>query len=613
MFVHIRGFGGEIPRVSKRLLDSNLASHAVNSKLWSGEIRPFFKHLQVSELAKTEDLQRLYLYQDKYWCHWPEEVSVVRGPVAGDVKERTYFSDPANGPRIFNADTVASGGALTYPDVFYKLGVPAPENDAVVDPFTATATDVGGSGLDRDVVYIYTYVSAWGEEGGPSMPSAVVTAKSGEKVQLTNITPCPTTEYPNLSKIRIYRSLAGYTYTQYLFVAEIAGTSTSYDDTVNDSALAEECASLKYLPPPDDLDGLVAHPSGFLVGFSGNVLYCSVPYYPHAWPVGNQYTLKSDITALGIYDQTIVVFTRGYPYILSGTSPDQLRQEQLPNRMPCISKRGVVSCEYGVLAPTPDGIYLIGSGGTSLVTKDIITRSEWYGFSPTTLHADVADGKYYGFYITKVVDGVKYGRGFSFDLSSPSGSFIEFDFYAHALYVDPATDNMYFVDRIDGKNVVMKWEGGGTRANYVWRSKTFGSWPLNPAAAQVVADYEPPMSAEELENMEQARAAVIAANQDLIDEDKASGYFGGFEYGELEFGGSTLSPVGDVYLDDPFLNFKLYADGVLKHQRALTSSEPFRLPSGYRAREIEVEVEGNVNVKNISVASSVTEINSAGY
>jgi len=613
VLIHIRGFGGEIPRTSSRLLADNLASAALNAKLWSGEIRPFYNHLQISDLAKAEDLQRIYLYQDKYWCHWPEAVSVVRGPVAGDTKERTYFSDPANGAKVFNSDLVAQGGGLAYPVASYKLGVPAPVNDAVANPFTAAATDSGGSGNDRDVVYIYTYVSAWGEEGGPSSPTTTVTAKSGEKTQLTNITPCPTDDYPNLEKIRIYRSHTGNTYSQYLFVDEIDGASTSYDDTVEDSALAEECPSLGYLPPPDNLDGLVAHPSGFLVGYAGNILYCSVPYYPHAWPVANQYTLKADITALGIYDQTIVVFTRGYPYILSGTSPDQLRQEQLPNRMPCISKRGVVSCEYGVLAPTPDGIYLIGSAGTSLVTKDSITRSEWYGFNPETLHSEVADGKYYGFYLTKVVDGVKYGRGFSFDVSSPASSFVEFDFYAHALYVDPATDNLFFADKVDGKNVIKKWEGGGTRATYVWRSKAFGQQPLNPAAAQVVANYEPPMSAEEVENMQAARQDLIDANQVLIDTDKANGYFGGFECGVLEFGGSTLSPLGAVYIDEPFLNIKIYADGDLKFQKALTGSEPFRLPSGYRTRELEIELEGNVNVKNVSVASSVTEIYKAGY
>ena len=613
MFIHIRGFGGENPRMSKRLLDTSQASSALNAKLWSGELRPFFKSLEVDRPAKTVNLQRIYLYQGKYWCHWAEEVSVVRGPVAGDVKERTYFSDAASGARVFNSDLVAQGGGLTYPVASYKLGVPAPVNNAITNPFTAVSTDIGGSGNVRDVVYIYTYVSAWGEEGPPSSPTTTVTAMSGERVSLTNITPCPTTEYPNLTKIRIYRSNAGNTTAQYLLADEIAGTSTSYDDTVEDSALAEECPSLTWDAPPADLDGLVAHPSGFLVGFSKNVLYCSVPYYPHAWPVGNQYTLKADITALGIYSQNIVVFTESYPYVLSGTSPDQLRQEQLPNRMPCISKRGVVSSELGVLAPTPDGIYLVGADGTSLVTKDIITRNEWYGFNPTTLHAEVADGKFYGFYVSSVVDGVKYGRGFSFDVSSPTTSFTEMDFYAHALYVDPGTDTLYLANKPGGVNTIEKWEGGGSRSSYVWRSKTFGSWPLNPAAAQVVADYEPPMSAEEIENMQAARDATIAANQALIDDDLANGYFGGFEYGELEFGGSTLSPLGDFYLDEPFCNFKLYADGELKYQKALTDNEPFRLPSGYRARELELELEGNVNVKNVSVASSVTELNKAGY
>lgn len=53
---------------------------------------------------------------------------------------------------------------------------------------------------------------------------------------------------------------------------------------------------------------------------------------------------------------------------------------------------------------------------------------------------------------------------------------------------------------------------------------------------------------------------------------------------------------------------KLYADAVLKHTAAVASSEPFSLPSGYKAREFEIQAEGTVDVKSVAVAESMQEL-----
>jgi hypothetical protein len=54
--------------------------------------------------------------------------------------------------------------------------------------------------------------------------------------------------------------------------------------------------------------------------------------------------------------------------------------------------------------------------------------------------------------------------------------------------------------------------------------------------------------------------------------------------------------------------FKLYADGVLKHTQTVANADPFWLPSGYRARFLEVEITGTAEVLAVHVASSPQEL-----
>ena len=60
------------------------------------------------------------------------------------------------------------------------------------------------------------------------------------------------------------------------------------------------------------------------------------------------------------------------------------------------------------------------------------------------------------------------------------------------------------------------------------------------------------------------------------------------------------------YSPNPTL--KLYADGVLKHTQTVTDGEVFRLPSGYKASEFEVEVSGSVPINEMCVYESAGEI-----
>jgi hypothetical protein len=52
----------------------------------------------------------------------------------------------------------------------------------------------------------------------------------------------------------------------------------------------------------------------------------------------------------------------------------------------------------------------------------------------------------------------------------------------------------------------------------------------------------------------------------------------------------------------------LYADGALKHTQTVADRNPFRLPSGYRAFEFQIELEGTNPVQDAAIATSVEEL-----
>ena len=56
------------------------------------------------------------------------------------------------------------------------------------------------------------------------------------------------------------------------------------------------------------------------------------------------------------------------------------------------------------------------------------------------------------------------------------------------------------------------------------------------------------------------------------------------------------------------VTFKLYADGVLKHTQTVANDSPFRLPGGYHAQMVQVEVSGTQAVQSIVLAHSMAEI-----
>jgi len=133
------------------------------------------------------------------------------------------------------------------------------------------------------------------------------------------------------------------------------------------------------------------------------------------------------------------------------------------------------------------------------------------------------------------------------DLSGDSGGLWESDVHYTAAYNDIRSDSLYLANA----GSVQKWDSASSFLNYIWKSKEFVvSKPENFSSAQVLADAYP-------------------------------------------------------------VTLLIYADKTLIHTQTVTSTRPFRLPSGFKSRVWQFEARGNSEVFHILLSSATSELKAA--
>lgn len=534
-------FYGIAPNITPRQLADGMAQVAVNCELGHGRLEPLYQDRIDGELPTSPDgrpVQSLYKFGGSHWFTFFEDVDVVRGPLAEDTTERTYFTD-SQYPKVTRNDVAL--GADILPAASYKLGVPAPEHAP-----TVTVTGSGDEDNEYATAYVYTWVTAWGEEGPPSPPSLMQRIDPGQTVTVSADNP-PSGHY-NWEAIRFYRLNSGSSGADYQFVAELPlPMSEDFVDTVANDELGELLPSLTWYPPPDEshptgpLRGLIGLPNGSLAGFTGQTLCISEPNLPHAWPYENRYTIIHNIVGLAVSSAGVVVLTDAYPYIAAGTDPSSAPPQRLPEAQACVSKRSIVDMGGYVIYASPDGLVGIEGATARVLTEGLIAPDQWRArYRPETLHAYFWEGRYVGFYI----DAEGVGRGFIFNPRGAQQAFVELTLYADAGFTDFETDTLVLA--VNNQRVAFNQPSEPARV-LRWRSAEFvAPIPSSMAAVRVVAE----------------------------------------------------APV----------QVRVQADGILVLDREVDGQSPARLPSGFRAKVWEVEVEGTTAIDQIDLVSSVQEL-----
>ena len=657
--VRITSFGGIYPRTSPRLLPDNAAQVAVNCRLTSGELVPYNAPKWVYTSAKPGPLATIYrAYEDGTydWFTWAETVNVVKAPLSGVAK---WCWTGEYEPRIATLAMATSGGGGTYPNTSYMLGVASPQT-------APNVVSTGGTGATVDRYYAYTFVSSWDEEGGVSPLSTLVTGKVDGVWTITNMDESPANsgvvtgvysngnttftgtekhwlrvgEYVvingdtlqvkavnsplsftvagdysasttwsrktpwNTTTKRLYRTSGDN--KQFQLVAE-GITSTTYIDTLaDDEILGDELISSDWIPPPPDLKGLRALPSGALCGFVGNTVYFSEPDQPHAWPTAYKMMALYPVVAVESFGTGVVVATEAAPFIITGVEPGQMSGQSWIESLPCLSAASVVGVGDAVAYVSTVGVVLANSAGVTRLSEQYFTRHDFNERSPSTTRCAFADNKLWVLYNTGTDT-----RLLVFHVGSDGGYLSEVHVTADTIYADGVTGKLYFAsgsdiyefDPIDGYPMSIDW----------MHKQVVLSRPMNLGAAQI--DFETAIDPAVAAAIKAKIDDIKAANAALMVTGNVHSGWNTAQYNVNTINGSDLTPPPAVPPSNE-ITFQLYTRDVtgaqvLRAMKVVTSNKPFSLPSGYKADSAIVRVTGQCRVNAIELGPTKQSLGDA--
>lgn len=517
---------------------------------------------------------------------------------SGGVPEPFVAKYRINGsPAEMRYTTVNAGLRITVSDTGQvTVGVPSQP-----DPATSTP-EYTGKGVLETRAYVYTWVSAYGEEGPPSPPTVFQGWSEDPWVIRVFAPTSPQSTDRNLSKVRIYRTVtAAGGSTTYFYVAEQDINQTVYVDTALSSNVASNniLASDLYDPPPDDLEGFVAMPNGVFAGWRANeVLFCE-PYLPHAWPSSYALNTEFPVVGLGVIGQTLIVCTTGSPYAVSGVNPANMAMSKIAAIEPCLSRSSIVSTSQGVAYASPNGIVLAVPGAATVITRPIVSKEIWLDTTQnvdvTSLRAALLNGGYYAWGSVKpgsfqadtfqtdafVQEDFSGGyKGFFVDTTSPRVSWTRLSSEApiYNCWADQWTGEIFTIR--NGEVWWLDLDSARPYQKYTWRSKVFES---------------------------PNRRSLEAMRVWFDDVGVITGPFVTGLWDDSLFWDDNF-----VWEDDPTTGYgivRVYADGILRLSRVLRYSGEFiRLPSGFKAQTWEFEIEAVVKIYSIEFANTAKEL-----
>ena len=264
------------------------------------------------------------------------------------------------------------------------------------------------------IAYVYTWVTAWGEESEPSDPTEVMDAHHSEVFRFKVPSPAPIDTH--ITHFRVYRLSSGTRSAEYLLFQNEDFTKAQVNNWIEDKSsslytikpakdlVQDALQTLYWNEPKDELTGFVSLSNGCLAGFvkdsneGTNVVYFSEPWVYYAWPGRYQVAAHNPIVGLGAFDNTVVVCTNANPEIINCPLPEQTSQIISPHTKPCMSAKSIVSAENFVLYAGHDGLVRVDqSGMATTLTAQIISETQWVNdYTPGSIAGVYYNGMYVG-------------------------------------------------------------------------------------------------------------------------------------------------------------------------------------------------------------------------
>lgn len=304
----------------------------------------------------------------------------------------------------------------------------------------------------RYTYFFMTWVDRLGYESPVSAPSDEVVYNDGDVINFDAIGTEEWEKIGGIKSVRVYKVVTGTETGRIQFIAEKSAESlengkNGFQVVVKDEDAGEVITQIESAPA--DLRCILKVPGGYYCGFSPSapktVSFSDVGLV-YSWPMSCRYDIEENIVALAVTSNSVHALTDGYPFVLSGTSPESMSVAKLANPAACVSERGV--CVYGnsVYFVSNVGlmtIYNSADSGTTCanLTEKIFTKDQWLAKNPSSCIMGQHDGALHLFFTHD--DGTH--EGLMIDLNESAAAVTTHDEIAKCVCQDNKTDRMYFV------------------------------------------------------------------------------------------------------------------------------------------------------------------------
>jgi hypothetical protein len=581
--IRLAGFGGENRALHPMLLPENIGVTSLNQKPNRGDLRPWKAPLTVATVpAGRKTIYRMgrdVVSDTEYWLSWTTVVHAVRGPNADDNDERTYFTGDGTPKWTDKSKALAS---LPYPTTARELGIPAPASPLTLSVLVVTTT--AGAFVVGSVYLIATVgttdFTLAGSENNTVGTSFTATAVGSGTGTVTSGNLLNETRY--------------YTYTYVTDIGEEGAPNPAPTEIV-----CKTDANLS-------ITNLAAAPSG-------NYGINRIRIYR---------------TQSGTAGDANFFFVREIASTLTQTTDDgRILAEVLPSTtwlqppsdlknliglwngmMAGISGRSVRFCEafepyawpfaYEILptAVTPVALATFGQTLVILTDGNPIAAT---GGSP-----DAMDEQPVEFTQACVSPESAVGMGYGVAWASPDGLAFIGDGGARLL-----TQNALTRDDWQAMNP-------SSIRGCMYEMQYFGFYEVDGVQKGFMIDPRAPngmyfmdfgVDALYLDTLQDTLFVLNGVNIEKFDAgNQLTATFKSklHRLPKPSVGFACAEVTADAYP----VTFKLYADGQLKHTQQVTSTTAFRLPSGYYAQTVQIELQTTGAVQGAVIAHSMQEL-----
>ena len=556
MNILYKNFKGIAPRYDSHLLGDGFATTAKDVNLWHGTLRPFREKKLCREIKQAT---KSVFYDN---CCWKEFDKCVEFTRLNTSCARQVVTG------LF--DYPATSCSYECNPRWIRLGLPSPGTAPTIERLDSLEGKRGcyAENLIDSIeykratrTYVYTYVNSCCDEGPPSYPTETLDVDDGGRVMLSGFN-TPAAEY-DVKNIRIYRLASGFdmnntsienftidetsALSDYYLVDEIPVGTAAYIDDKMDYELGYAMETQEYVAPPKDLRGIISVDGTQLAGITGgNKIRFSTPNFPHAWQEADELTVPDQIQALVEFKSDIVVLTCGALYKVEPI--EDCKTVGCRKVTKTLEDYPLVSCCGGHgYALTPKGVVFASIDGLILTDGVQATNITSPYFAPDdwkALHPDRMSVAYNRDSVYFFSDVAGYCLQFPVSLTEWENSHL-IELSDRPEYAFGENDELYLVE----KGAVYRWDRGDTYRPYHWVSKK----EISPT--------------------------------------------------QINFAGAKVSRYnnGDV-------TFKFIGDDILIKEYSPLQTEKFRLPSGRRDVEFQVDLKGTAEVYQVEVSTSYIEL-----